>query len=197
MDSKIPPQLRVKLKAHLKKPLQRIIKRKNMDDWAVLVEDISKELDISIVHCAAAFAQLNESNFQRRSVIKEVTTQLPAMGVVTAQTDKMIPYRLEIGFNQQVSIDALKQFLVDEAGVERDKIEIVEFLANHTRVNLPEGMPNDIFQHLTSACLNRRALKITCLGVSQGTGKSFKSRPNRRSKKHWNKGKGNPVKEER
>ncbi|HIG91354.1 MAG: DbpA RNA binding domain-containing protein [Methylococcales bacterium] len=197
MDSKIPPQLRVKLKAHLKKPLQRIIKRKNMDDWVVLVEDISKELGISTVHCAAAFAQLNESNFQRRSVIKEVATQLPAMGVVTAQTDKMIPYRLEIGFNQQVSIDALKQFLVDEAGVERDKIEIVEFLANHTRVNLPEGMPNDIFQHLKSACLNRRALKITCLGVSQGVGKSFKSRPNRRSKKHWNKGKGNPVKEER
>jgi len=197
MDSKIPPQLRVKLKAHLKKPLQRIIKRKNMDDWVVLVEDISKELGISTAHCAAAFAQLNESNFQRRSVIKEVATQLPAMGIETGQTDKMIPYRLEIGFNQQVSIDALKQFLVDEAGVERDKIEIVEFLANHTRVNLPEGMPNDIFQHLKSACLNRRALKITYLGVNQGAGKSFKSRPNRRSKKHWNKGKGNPVKEER
>jgi len=195
MDSKTPPQLRVKLKAHLKKPLQRIIKRKNLDDWVLLIEEISKELDISIMHCAAAFAQLNESNFQRRSVVKDITTQVTTDAA--AKTNKMIPYRLEIGFNQQVSIDTLKQFLVDEAGVERDRIEIIELLANHTRVNLPEGMPNDIFQHLKSACLNRRALKITCLGVSQGVGKSFKSRPNRRSKKHWNKVKGNPVKEER
>ncbi|MDP7561926.1 MAG: DbpA RNA binding domain-containing protein [Methylococcales bacterium] len=191
MDSKIPVHLRVKLKAHLKKPLQRILRQKNLDDWVLLIEDIAKELDICVVQCAAAIAQLNETNFQNRSVIKEVPELLPAMVVVTGKTDKMIPYRLEIGFNHQVTMDRLKQFLVDEAGVERDKIQVIGFLANHTRVNLPEGMPSDIFQHLKSVTLNRRALRITCLEPSQEAGKSSKSRSRRRSKQRWQKTKGN------
>jgi len=198
MDNKISVHLRVKLKAHLKKPLQRIIKQKDLEDWKLLIEDVAKELDISILHCAAAIAQLNESNFQRRRVIKEVTAPLPVQEPRSAKTDKMVPYRLEIGFNHQVSIDRLKQFLVDEAGVERDKIQIVDFSANSTQVSLPEGMPNDIFKHLKSVCLNRKPLKISCLeGGKEGTVKSFKKRPNRRPKKNWNKVKNNQVKEER
>jgi hypothetical protein len=103
----------------------------------------------------------------------------------------MIPYRLEIGFNHQVTMDMLKQFLVDEAGVERDKIQVIGFLENHTRVNLPEGMPSDIFQHLKSVTLNRRALRITCLEPSQEAVKSSKSRSRRRSRQRWQKTKGN------
>lgn len=195
MDSKIPIHLRAKLKAHLKKPLQRIIRQKNLDDWVLLIEEIAKELDISVVQCAAAIAQLNETNFQRRSVIKELPEPLPAIGGVTGQTDKMIPYRLEIGFNHQVTMDMLKQFLVDEAGVERDKIQVIGLLENHTRVNLPEGMPSDIFQHLKSVTLNRRALRISCLEPSQEAVKSSKSRSRRQSKQRWKKTKGN-VQEE-
>jgi len=197
MDSKIPVHLRVKLKAHLKKPLQRILRQKNLDDWVLLIEEIAKELDISVVQCAAAIAQLNETNFQRRSVIKEVPEPLPALDGVTGQTDKMIPYRLEIGFNHQVTIDTLKQFLVDEAGVEREKIQVIGFLANHTRVNLPEGMPGDIFQHLKSVTLNRRALRITCLEPSQEAVKSSKSRSRRRSKRRWQKKTQGNAQEER
>jgi len=197
MDSKIPVHLRVKLKAHLKKPLQRILRQKNLEDWALLIEEIAKELDISVVQCAAAIAQLNETNFQRRSVIKEVPEPLPALDGVTGQTDKMIPYRLEIGFNHQVTIDTLKQFLVDEAGVEREKIQVIGFLANHTRVNLPEGMPGDIFQHLKSVTLNRRALRITCLEPSQEAVKSSKSRSRRRSKRRWQKKTQGNAQEER
>jgi len=82
----------------------------------------------------------------------------------------MVRYRLEVGRKHQVTLEALVKLLVDESGVEKTNINNVSIHGLYTILELPDGMPPDIFAHLKSVEINQQKLHI----------KRLKANPNKK-----------------
>ncbi|MDT8406350.1 MAG: DbpA RNA binding domain-containing protein [Methylococcales bacterium] len=76
------------------------------------------------------------------------------------QTPKLRRYRLEVGQVHGVTRGQIEQMLVEEAGVDRRWLSFIDIRDSWTLVDLPEGMPGDIFAHLQTVELNGQALAI-------------------------------------
>ena len=60
----------------------------------------------------------------------------------------MVTYRIEVGKNQGVMPKDIVGAIASESGIEGQNIGRIKLHDEHSTVELPEGMPNDIFQHL-------------------------------------------------
>jgi DbpA RNA binding domain len=76
-------------------------------------------------------------------------------------TSRFVRYRLDVGSQHRVSREQIQTVLVEESGVEKKRIGRIDIRHNHSLVELPEGMPADIFQILyeTELCERRLAIK--------------------------------------
>lgn len=73
---------------------------------------------------------------------------------------KMVRYRLDVGRQHQVSAEELKKILIEESGVDKRNINIINIQGDYTLVELPDEMPQDIFLHLKSVEINQHKLDI-------------------------------------
>jgi hypothetical protein len=73
---------------------------------------------------------------------------------------KMVRYRLDVGCSHSVTLEELKQVLIEEAGVDKNNVNIISFQNEYTLVELPNEMPQDIFLHLKSVEINQHKLDI-------------------------------------
>ncbi len=80
---------------------------------------------------------------------------------------KMVRYRLEVGRKHDVSIEDIKNILINESGVERTKIGYMDIRNHYTLIDLPNGMPTDIFHHLQSVEIKQQMLQIKRVGSSR------------------------------
>jgi hypothetical protein len=72
----------------------------------------------------------------------------------------MVRYRLAVGSQHQLTLETLKQVLVEESGVDKNNINNVKIQDLYTLIDLPDQMPLDIFQHLKSVEINQHKLDI-------------------------------------
>ena len=91
---------------------------------------------------------------------------------------KMIRYRLNVGYEHQATSEELKRILVEESGVDKNNINIVNIQSDYTIVELPDEMPQDIFLHLKSVEIKQHKLDI----------KRVKARNNKRGHNHKRRG---------
>lgn len=77
-----------------------------------------------------------------------------------AQPIKMARYRLEIGKKHQLTVKELKKVLIEESGVDKNNINNVMIHPDYTLLELPDDMPQDIFQHLKTVEINHQKLSI-------------------------------------
>lgn len=174
---------------------QLVLKLKNIVETQVLtaqrvaIGDLAKELKIDALECAAALLyQLNSletpDSDTEISLVDDEAVNVQRVN----PSAKMIRYRLDVGRKQGLSKDALTDLLVEESGVERKMIGNPDIRMAFTLVELPEGMPEDIFQHLKCVEFNQHRLNIKRTGSSyrkkrhqhfkrskQGLGQSQKS----------------------
>jgi len=61
---------------------------------------------------------------------------------------EMVTYRMEVGKNQGVMPKDIVGAIASESGIEGQNIGRIKLHDEYSTVELPEGMPNDIFQHL-------------------------------------------------
>ena len=76
------------------------------------------------------------------------------------QRQRLVRYRLDVGSQHQITREQLQNVLVQESGVDRKRIGRIDMRDTHTLVELPEGMPADIFQILFETTLAGRQLAI-------------------------------------
>jgi DbpA RNA binding domain len=95
------------------------------------------------------------------------------------QNHRSVRYRLEIGTQHQVDEELLLRVLIEESGVERKRITRLEIREQFTLVDLPDGMPADIFQILSETEINGQTLKIKRL---KSTRRKFKPQQRRAPK---------------
>jgi len=135
--------------------LQRVIIERNLASQRSLIQSIVARNDVSLLDCAAALLYLRQSQ-----------SAPPSKGVAT-KTDglpkpnyRSVRYRLDVGAQHQVSKEQIQAILVEESGVDKKRIGRIDIRHNYTLVELPDGMPADIFQLLSEATIGERKLAI-------------------------------------
>ena len=135
----------------LKNDLKTILDQEDLKLHQEFITHLSAELGMSILDCAAALSFL----YQHLHTVKKTT------GLTTAiPKAKFVRYRLDVGQKHLVSLDEIKNVLVEVSGVDKMRIGRLDIRNHYTLVDLPDGMPADIFQLLSETELHQQKLKI-------------------------------------
>ncbi len=137
--------------------LQRIVSHENLDLHRTLIQQTSSQLGIDLLDCAAALLYLNQPHLLPNANVA-ITVSTPAPKAPTTQRN--VRYRLDVGNHHQVSQEALLAVLIEESGVDKKRIARIDMRDTYTLVDLPDGMPADIFQLLTEATVGEHKLNI-------------------------------------
>lgn len=91
----------------------------------------------------------------------------------------MKTYRVEVGSEHNVEPKHLVGAIANEAGLDSQHIGRISIMNDHSFVDLPEGMPKDIFQHLRKVRVNQYQLQIS---LAEMTGEAQPRKPKTQGK---------------
>ncbi len=74
-------------------------------------------------------------------------------------------YRLEVGEKHGAKVGEIVGAVANEAGLDNEFIGRIKIYDDHSTIELPEGMPKDIFQHLKRVRVRQQPLKLRHLGA--------------------------------
>lgn len=135
--------------------VKQILINKNLAEQKTTLTELSRELHVDSLDCAAALLYLLENHqslMTEAAKTDEIVYQQPHI--------KMVRYRLAIGSKHQLRLDELKRVLVEESGVDKNNINNINIQDCYTLIDLPDEMPLDIFQHLKTVEINQQKLDI-------------------------------------
>ncbi|NOX50317.1 MAG: DEAD/DEAH box helicase [Gammaproteobacteria bacterium] len=89
-------------------------------------------------------------------------------------------YRLEVGLQHNVEASNIVGAIANEAGVDAAHIGLIDIRADHTTVELPQGMPKDVFADLRKVWVCGRQLKISKVDSSSRSDKKTPRQPSKR-----------------
>lgn len=100
-------------------------------------------------------------------------------------------YRVEVGAAHDIEPRHLVGAIANEAGLDSQHIGRISIMDDHSLIDLPAGMPRDIFQHLRKVWVNKHQLMIS---VADGAGAADKrpGAPGPRSRNKPERDKGRP-----
>ncbi|WP_051057012.1 DEAD/DEAH box helicase [Methylophaga lonarensis] len=75
----------------------------------------------------------------------------------------MQTYRVEVGREQQIEPKHLVGAIANEAGIDSQFIGRITINDDHSLIDLPEGMPRDVFQHLRKTWVNNHQMNISLI----------------------------------
>jgi len=142
----------------LKRRMQHVLKQQNIQAYRTVIEQINNEMVINPVDCAAALLFINQPHlFQNPTEKESSVTFIPPF---KPPINRNVRYRLDVGSRHQITEEQLVSVLVEESGVDRKRISRVDIRETYTLVDLPDGMPADIFQLLCEATVEGHRLNI-------------------------------------
>lgn len=100
-------------------------------------------------------------NKREREDRPERAPRAPRERVEHKPEEGMRTYRVEVGAEHNVEPKHLVGAIANEAGLESQLIGRISIMDDHSFVDLPDGMPKDIFQHLRKVWVNQRQLQIS------------------------------------
>ncbi len=83
----------------------------------------------------------------------------------------MEPYRLEVGTEHGVEAKNIVGAIANEAGIENKHIGQIKLHEKYSTIELPEGMPKDVYKHLKRVWVCGQQLKISKLAGATGNSK--------------------------
>ena len=81
-----------------------------------------------------------------------------------------VRYRLEVGSQHGVQAKNIVGAIANEAGLDSEHIGPISIGEEFSTVDLPDGMPKDLFKHLRQVWVCGRRLKLSVLAKAQDTG---------------------------
>jgi ATP-dependent RNA helicase DeaD len=155
--------------------LRETLADQDLDYYYRLISRIEQQHEISSTDIAAALTYLTQR--ERPFIVKELQgagERSPASaqakrprGDKTRQSGHekgpRIPwqrYRIEVGMDHHVTPREIVGAIANEAGLEGQYIGAIEIHPQFSLVDLPEGMPKEVYQHLRRVIVCGRALKI-------------------------------------
>ena len=170
-----------------KQRISETLASEDLSFFSQLVEEYQKEHDVPSRKIAAALAHLvqGDTPFLLQSKLrhkaktsrnKEEGRTPGSRGPITkdeAPPEKgMERYRIEVGHAHQVQPGNIVGAIANEAGLDSQHIGRINIQETFTLVDLPEGMPRDIFRILKKVWVSGQQLKISRLGQKKNTGKA-------------------------
>jgi ATP-dependent RNA helicase DeaD len=142
-----------------------------------LLEQFQQEHDVPALEIAAALAKLSMGD---RPLLLEPERERPASRNKNAKKHKdrkerhqqrsqtqpaqdMERYRIEVGHQHQVKPGNIVGAIANEAGLDAQHIGHIDIHENFSLVDLPAGMPKDIYLDLKKAWICGQRMKITRL----------------------------------
>ena len=140
-----------------KKRLQNILKQENLEAHRNLIRTISSELAVAPLDFAAALLYVSQPHLFQQSPDQDgVKRTLP----VKAVNFRNVRYHLSLGTQHKIEPEQLLEVIIAESGVERKRITRFDMRDSYTLIDLPDGMPADIFQILNETIIGEHKLKI-------------------------------------
>jgi len=183
--------------------LHETIREEDLDYYYRLVSRIERERETSALDIAAALTFLTQKS--RPFIVDELEgagreeRRRPQDAAGTGsdrqarrpgkkrRADASIPserYRLEVGSNHGITPREIVGAIANEAGLDGHLIGHIDIQADHSIVELPEGMPKDIYHHLRRVFVRGQRLNL-----SKVEGESKRGHSVRKSGKKKEKGK--------
>jgi len=103
---------------------------------------------------------------------------------------EMITYRIEVGRNDDVSPKNIVGAIANEADIDAQFIGHITLHDDHSTVDLPEGMPKELFDHLYKVRVCQKPLKLSLHNGS--TGEQRRTKPESKGKKNKSATTGKP-----
>ena len=97
-----------------------------------------------------------------------------------SQDLEMERFRVEVGHNHEVKPANLVGAIANEAGIDAQYIGQISIYDDHTLVDLPEGMPKELFKALRKVWVCGQQLKIARVDKFTSGDKFNKTKPNRK-----------------
>ena len=167
----------------LEKQLKRIIAKEDLSANKALIEVSARHLKLDYLDLAAALLFINTPNptISQSDSDKFAVEKQKAHELLQAQ---MVRYRIEVGRIHRVTVNLVKDVLVEEVGVERKRIGYVDIFEYYTVLSLPSGMPAEILQILKEVEINQKRLDVKRLS---GAGKKYQAEKNYRrgTRRHY------------
>lgn len=151
----------------LEKQLLQILGEQELSAQRGRIESISARLNVSLLDCAAALLFLN----QPQTASPAVSSRLASRESKNRHY-RFVRYRLDVGSQHNVLMEQIQSVLIEESGVDVKRIGKIDIRHNYTLVELPDGMPADIFQLLSEAVIGGRKLAIKRVKPNRRAGKS-------------------------
>ncbi len=141
-----------------KKILKPLLGKQEIELHRKLIKRLCDELGISILDYATALTLLNHPSL----LVNNQTIESPNIDIEPpiVNKQKVVRYRLDVGRKHTVSVESIQSVLIEVSGVDKNRIGKLEIRNYYSLVDLPEGMPADIFQLLSEVEINQRKLNI-------------------------------------
>lgn len=142
----------------LKKDLTSLFAKPEFVLHQQLIKRLSAALQVTELDCAAALSLLNHADVVtggKGEAILDFEENLPVL-----PKQKSVRYRLDVGRKHAASMDEIKKVLIEVSGVDKKRIGRLDIRNFYTLVDLPVGMPADIFQLLSEVEINQRKLNL-------------------------------------
>ncbi|NOT11149.1 MAG: hypothetical protein HOP23_04850 [Methylococcaceae bacterium] len=167
----------------LKIRLQQTLISKDLAPHRALAKSIVDEMGIDAFDLAAALIYLCHDSSQIPAEEKNNNNQTP---IDCSHPElKMVRYRLDVGSQNQITLETIKNLLVNESGVDKNNIRNITIQGQYTLLDLPDNMPQDIFLHLKTVEINQHKLDIKRVkpGNTKRRGKNRSRRARQRHSK--------------
>ncbi len=132
--------------------IKQIMNRQNLPVYRQKVNAICQQLNINEAELAALLLCFHGEE-------SPALNRLAAKPVIPPKV-RSVRYRLNVGKKHKIKESDLIALLVDVSGVDKKRIQRLDVRPHFSLVDLPEGMPSDIFQLLYDSELNGQKLEI-------------------------------------
>ncbi len=158
---------------------------KELDFFKHIIEELQQENACDALTVAAALAKLAQGDQpllldeklkpQNSETKRNDKKQQKAKHYESSQKLKMVSYRMEVGLDDGAKPGNIVGAIANEAGIESQFIRKLSINADHSTVELPAGMPSEIFNILQKARVCGKALRLKRLDA---TARPHKKRKN-------------------
>jgi len=183
----------------------------DMEFFQKLMENYQQEHNIPAIEIAAALAKLvqgkqplllqnqppqaarekKEFGKRERPERSRAERERPERGRTRSAADRprrlrppeegMERYRIEVGHNDKVKPGNIVGAIANEGGLDSEHIGRIDIHDDYSTIDLPEGMPKDIFQDLQKTRVAGRPLRLAKLGEERPAKKDHKPKAGKSS----------------
>ncbi len=165
------------------------LKKNDFTFFKDMIEGYLRETQVSALDLAAALAGIAQGNTpfflkespaerrperkeseRSRSFEKSPRTRIVKKRAATEPEQGMDRYRIEVGLNHGVKPGNIVGAIANEAEISSEHMGRISIFDDHSTIDLPFGMPDDILRLLKKVRINERMLKISRLDAPRHQG---------------------------